>query len=43
MVEASNEHFTNTAPVLALEVPAAEVNPEFLSFVHRQIVLSKTS
>ena len=29
MAEAFNEHFTNIAQVLAQEVPAAEVNPEF--------------
>lgn len=29
MVEALHEHFTNIAQILAQEVPAAEVNPEF--------------
>ena len=29
MAEAFNDHFTNIAQVLAQEVPAAEVNPEF--------------
>ncbi|KAK2561925.1 hypothetical protein P5673_015345 [Acropora cervicornis] len=44
MAEAFNEHFTNTAQVLAQEVPAAEVNPEFyLSYTDKAFCLNTPS
>ena len=44
MAEAFNEHFTNIAQVLAKEVPAAEVNPEFyLSYTDRAFCLKTPS
>ena len=40
MAKAFNEHFTNIVQVLAQEVPAAEVNPEFnLSFTDKAYCL----
>ena len=42
--EAFNKHFTNIAQVLAKEVPAAEVNPEFyLSYTDRAFCLKTPS
>ena len=44
MAEAFNEHFTNIAQVLAQEVPAAEVNPEFyLSYINKAFCLKTPS
>ena len=44
MAEAFNEHFTNIAQVLAQEVPAAEVNPEFyLSYTDKAFCLKTPS
>ena len=44
MVETFNEHFTNIAQVLAQEVPAAEVNPEFyLSYTDKAFCLKTPS
>ena len=44
MAEAFNEHFTNIGQVLAQEVPAAEVNPEFyLSHTDKALFSSKNS
>ena len=44
MAEVSNEHFTNIAQVLAQEVPAAEVNPEFyLSYTDKAFCLKTPS
>ena len=44
MAEAFNEHFTNIAQVLAQEVPAAEVNPEFyLSYTDEAFCLKTPS
>ena len=49
MAEAFNEHFTNIMQVLAQEVPAAEVNPEFYllstdkSFFLKPTTLTKLS
>ena len=41
MAEAFNEHFTNIAQVLAQEVPAPEVNPEFyLSYTDKAFCLN---
>lgn len=40
MAEAFNEHFTNIAQVLAQEVPAAAVDPEFyLSYTDKEFCL----
>ncbi|PFX13574.1 hypothetical protein AWC38_SpisGene22327 [Stylophora pistillata] len=44
MAEAFNEHFTNFAQVLAQEVPAAEVDPEFyLSYTDKAFCLKTPS
>ena len=44
MAEAFNKHFTNIAQVLAQEVPAAEVNPEFyLSYTNKASCLKTPS
>ena len=44
MAEGFNEHFPNIAQVLAQEVPAAEVNPEFyLSYTDKAFCLRTPS